>query len=592
MRLLRRLVVVLFAVPLLAGCALLGGDGGAAAAKGRWFVAAANPHAVDAAADILADGGSAVDAAIAAQAVLTLVEPQSSGFGGGAFLLLYDPAKDRLETYDGREAAPASAEATRFLTDSGAPMDAAAAVLSGLSIGVPGVVKMLAEVHAEYGRKDWKALLAPARRLAEEGFPVSPRLHSMIANSRGLESAPAARAYFLDPAGAPWPVGHRLKNPAYAETLRILSEQGPGAFYEGEIARAIVAAVNADARPGGMSLADLRAYRPIRRPPVCGPYRGLTICSMGPPSSGGIALLQIFGMLERFDLRAAGPDSVEAAHLLLEASKLAYADRARYVADLDFAPAHGGPSAEEVAAGLLNPDYVAARAALIDPHAAAAGVEAGDPTLFPETCRCDPDSWAPLGRDDSLQLPSTSHLIIVDGDGRVASMTMTVESEFGSRRMAGGMILNNELTDFSFTPEEDGRAVANRVAPGKRPRSSMTPVIAFDSEGRVWGAAGSAGGSAIIGYVAKTLIAMIDWQMDPQAAVDAPNLVQPRAEAILEAGEFDSEFVDALRRRGHQVATRPLVSGTQAMRATADGFVGGADRRREGVWRTGETAAQ
>lgn len=576
-------------VLLSAGCALLP-DRPSASPENRWFAAAANPHAVDAAAGVLERGGTAVDAAIAAQAVLTLVEPQSSGLAGGAFLLRYDPAADTFETFDGREIAPASATPERFLKPDGTPMDGGSAVLSGLSTGVPGTVRMLALAHEEHGRTPWADLLAPALTLAEEGFAVSPRLHKMISRARGLrEGSAASRAYFFDAAGAPHPVGHLLKNPAYAETLRMLMSGGPEAFYSGPIADRILAAVNAEPRGGGMTQADLDSYRPVKRPAVCGPYRGLTICSMGPPSSGGVALLQMLGMLERFDLAGAGAGSIESAHLLLEANRIAFADRARYLGDLD---GKDDPSSEELIAGLLNPDYIAARAALIDPARALKSVEAGDPTRFPITCDCDPGAWKPLGKDASPEQPSTSHLIIVDGEGVVVSMTMTVEAEFGNRRMAGGMMLNNELTDFSFVPVEDGRPVANAVGPGKRPRSSMTPAIAFDADGDVWGAAGSAGGPAIIGYVLKTLISMIDWNMDPQAAVAASNLVYPRGDPLLETGRFDPQIVDGLKRRGHLIAEATLESGTQAMRVAEDGaYVGGADPRREGTWRTGTVKA-
>jgi gamma-glutamyltranspeptidase/glutathione hydrolase len=584
-----RFIAVAGCAFLATGCALLGGDAprndAGASPEKRWFAAAANPHAVDAAAAVLERGGTAVDAAIAAQAVLTLVEPQSSGLAGGAFLLRYDPHTDNIDAYDGREIAPASATPERFLNPDGSPMGYDA-VLSGLSTGVPGTVRMLALAHQEHGKTPWSELLAPALKLADEGFPVSPRLNKMISTARGLaEGSAASRAYFFDASGAAHPVGHVLKNPAYAETLRLLIKGGPEAFYKGPIADGILAAVNAPPRAGAMTQADFDAYRPVKRAPVCGPYRDLTICSMGPPSSGGVALLQMLGMLEGFDLEGAGAGSIEATHLMLEANRIAFADRARYLADLD---GRDDPSAEELVAGLLNPDYVRSRAALIDPARAGAKVDAGDPTKFPITCNCDPGVWNPLSKDASPELPSTSHLIMIDGEGVVVSMTMTVEAEFGNRRMAGGMMLNNELTDFSFIPVADGRPVANAVGPRKRPRSSMTPAIIFDDEGKVWGAAGSAGGAAIIGYVMKTVVAMIDWNMDPAAAVAAPNIVYPRGEPVLEAGGFDPQIIDGLKRRGHNIVEMELTSGTQAMRVMHDGTVlGGGDPRREGTWKTG-----
>lgn len=560
-----------------------------AAPEKHYFISAANPYAVEAGEAILRRGGSAVDAAAATAAVLGLVEPQSSGFGGGAFMLHYDPSTARLETYDGRETAPASARPDRFLQPDGAPMKFYDAVVGGLSVGVPGSVRMLARAHEEHGSLPWADLLAPARRLAEEGFVVSPRLHEFLVKIPRLKQLPAAAAYFYDEDGAPWPVGHVLKNPAYAETLRVLQENGPDAFYTGRIAEEIVAAVNAAPQPGGMSLDDLANYRAIKRAPVCGPYRAYEICSMAPPSSGGVTLLQILGMLEHFDMAGAGAKSVESLHLLFEASRLAYADRNKYLADQDQTAAGGGLSQAALVGGLLNPPYLAARAGLISRAHAAAAVSAGDPGAY----EVEPGSgeWRDWGADASPEPPSTSHFVIVDGEGRVVSMTASVEFPFGSHLMAGGMILNNQLTDFSFLPERDGAPVANAVAPGKRPRSSMTPVIAFDGEGEVYAALGSPGGPAIIGYVAKTLIAIIDWGLDMQAAIDLPNAVYPRGEPLLESGGYDPQIVEGLKRLGHPVVERDLNSGVHAFRRLPDGgFDGGADKRREGVWRAGRLA--
>ncbi len=559
-------------------------DAAAGQSPKSYFIAAANPHAVEAGEAILKLGGTAIDAAIATQAVLGLVEPQSSGFGGGAFLLHFDPATGALETYDGRETAPASATPERFLLPGGEPMPFYDAVAGGLSVGVPGVLRMLDRAHDEHGSLSWAELLAPAKSLAETGFKVSPRLHTLIERIPRLKELPDAAAYFYVD-GAPLPVGHLLKNPAYAETLRILSEEGPGAFYAGKIAGDIVAAVNAAPNPGGMTLADLAGYAPVKRKAVCGPYRALKICSMPPPSSGGVTLLQMLALLEPFDLEGAGRGSIEAAHLLLEASRLAYADRNQYLADQDRAGAEGGLTQDELIAGLLDPDYVAARSQLISRTAAAEKVAAGDPSAFVDS---GAEKWRGLAPGASPDPPSTSHFVVVDGEGRVASMSTTVEFAFGSHLMAGGMILNNQLTDFSFLPEIDGKPIANAVAPGKRPRSSMTPVVAFDSSGRVYAALGSPGGPAIIGYVAKTLIGVVDFGETMQAAIDAPNIVYPRGSPILEEGRFDPQIVAGLTRLGHPVTARELDSGIHGFRILPDGsFDGGADQRREGIWRTG-----
>ena len=561
------------------------------AGSGRWFIAAANPHAVEAGAEILRRGGSAVDAAVATQAALGLVEPQSSGLGGGAFMIHYDPATGMLETYDGRETAPASATPDRFLKENGEPMGFYDAVAGGLSVGVPGVVRMLGLAHEEHGALDWDGLFASTIALSEDGFEVSPRLNGLLARIPRLKQLPAAAAYFYAEDGTPHPVGHVLKNPAYAETMRIIAEGGADAFYEGAIAEAIVEAVNTAPNPGGMTLEDIAAYKPIKRAPVCGAYRAYEICSMAPPSSGGVTTLQIMAMLEPFDLAGAGAGSVEALHLIFEASRLAYADRNEYLADNDMLDPARGLSAETIIAGLLNPDYLAARSSLIDPAAAAAEVAAGDPSAYAvdETAGV----WSRFGADASPEPPSTSHFVIVDGEGRVVSMTTTVEFAFGSHLMAAGMVLNNQLTDFSFLPVRDGRPVANAVAPGKRPRSSMSPAIVFNEDGSLWGALGSPGGPAIIGYVAKTLIGMLDWEMSAQEAIDLPNAVYPRGAPMLEEDRFDDQTVAALEALGHDVNQRALTSGVHAVRLLPDGsYDGGADPRREGVWLSGavETA--
>lgn len=555
---------------------------------GQWFVSAANPYAVEAGAEILRRGGSAVDAAITVQAVLGLVEPQSSGLGGGAFLIHFNPATGRLLAYDGRETAPASATPERFLTADGEPMNYYDAVAGGLSIGVPGAVAMLGLAHERHGKLPWAELLEPARALAEEGFEVSPRLHELLGRIPRLKQMPAAAAYFYDEDGAPLAAGHRLKNPAYAKTLGILMEKGAAGFYTGEIAEAIVTAANAAPNPSGMTLQDLQDYRPVVRAPVCGPYRYLEICSMGPPSSGGVTLLQILGLLDGFDIAGAGAGSVEALHLILEASRLAYADRDQYLADQD----DSSISIEDLVAGLLNPAYIEARAEQILAGQRLASVAAGQPGDYPLPDGNMPGAFPDFGADASAEPPSTSHFSIVDGAGRVVSMTTTVEFAFGSHQMAAGMILNNQLTDFSFRPVRDGKPVANAVAPGKRPRSSMTPVIAFNEDGDLWGAIGSPGGPAIIGYVAKTLIALVDWDMPLQEAIDYPNIVIPRGTATVEEGGFDDQVKAGLNALGHELAERALTSGLHGFVVTEDGFDGGADPRREGTWASGRVAPE
>ncbi len=555
-------------------------------AEKSWFISAANPHAAEAGAAVLRRGGSAVDAAIATQAVLGLVEPQSSGLGGGAFLLHYDPASGVLETYNGRETAPAAATPDRFLKDNGEPMGFYDAVVGGLSVGVPGTVRMLDLAHREHGALEWEELFSSAIALSESGFEVSPRLNGLLVRIPKLKQLPAAADYFYDDTGAPHAVGYVLNNPAYAETLRTIADGGADAFYQGDIAAMIVEAVTTAPNPGDMTLEDLSAYRPEKLEPVCSFYRAYQVCSMAPPSSGGVTLLQILALLEHFDLSGAGAHSIEALHLLFEASRLAYADRNQFLADNSMLEGGGGLSVADVISGLLNPAYLAARAKEIDINIAASEVAPGDPSAF--EAKPTAGKWQNLAADASPEPPSTSHFVIVDGEGRVASMTSTVEFAFGSHLMAGGMVLNNQLTDFSFLPERDGMPVANAVAPGKRPRSSMTPVIVFDSEGQFWSALGSPGGPAIIGYVAKTLIAMIDWNMSAQEAINLPNAVYPRGEPLLEEDSFDAQITAGLEASGHVLVQRALNSGVHAVRIASDGsFDGGADPRREGVWLTG-----
>jgi len=533
----------------------------------RDMVAAANPLAAQAGRQMLREGGSAADAAIAAQLVLNLVEPQSSGIGGGAFLLYWSEREHRVEGFDGREAAPAAARPDRFLDPDGKPLAFMEAVVGGRSVGVPGTLKMLALVHAKHGRLPWARLFEPAIRLAEEGFAISPRLHALLAAEKHLPRFEPARSYFYGEDGQAKPVGTVLRNPAFAATLRLLAQKGADALYTGALASDIAAAVTqAPAAPGDMTAADLAAYRAKERPPVCGTYRRYRICGMGPPSSGGIAVLQILDLLQRFDLRRLKPASVESLHLFAEAGRLAYADRDRYLADPDFVPVP--------VRGLIDPAYLAARSRLIDPERDHGKAEPGVP----------PEKHALLRGDGAaLDLPSTSHLSIVDAEGNAVSMTTTIENEFGSRLMVDGFLLNNELTDFSFRPEADGTPVANRVEPGKRPRSTMAPTLVFGPDGKLLLAVGSPGGAEIVNYVALTLIAVLDWGMDIQAAVDLPHAGNRNGNTEIEAGPDAEALAAALRARGHAVTIRTLNSGLHGIMRTRRGLEGGADPRREGV---------
>ncbi len=535
----------------------------------HWMVAAANPYAVEAGYRILQQGGSAADAAIAVQLVLGLTEPQSSGIGGGAFLLLHDAKAKRLIAYDGRETAPAAAKPDRFLKN-GKPLDFYDAVVGGRSVGVPGAVRLLEAVHRKHGRLKWASLFAPAIALAESGFALSPRLHALLAAEKYI-TQPRLRAYFFDENGKVLPVGTVLRNPAYARTLRAIAAGGADAFYTGAIAQDVVDTVTGHPfNPGDVTMADLANYRVVVREPVCDSYRAYRICGFPLPSSGGLTVLQMLKMLERFDVAAMEPAGFWSVHFMSEAGRLAFADRSVYMAD----PAFFTPPA-----GLLDDAYLAARSALIRSDASMRRAEPGTP---PE--RATPAAKTAYGADASLDLPSTTHVSIVDKYGNAVAMTSTIESQFGSRLMTqGGFLLNNELTDFSFLPEENGKPVANRVEGGKRPRSSMAPTIAYDRFGRVAIVAGSPGGSAIINYVAKTLIGIVDWGLDPQAAVALPNFGSRNGPTELEADTDVVPLAPKLRALGADVSVIEMTSGTQAIVRTKGGWIGGADPRREGV---------
>lgn len=534
---------------------------------GKHMIAAANPLAAEAGLAVLRQGGSAVDAAIAVQMVLGLVEPQASGIAGGAFLVYYSAANRRVRTYDGRETAPATAKPDRFLGPDGKPLAFQAAVVGGRSVGVPGALRALELAHKAHGKLAWPKLFEPAIALAQAGFPISPRLHGQLAAEKDLGRFEPAKSYFYLPDGTPKPVGTRMVNTPYAEVLRRIATDGPDAFYLGDIAGEIVAAVrNAPVNPGDLSEADLAAYRAKERSPVCGPYRSYTVCGMGPPSSGGLTVLQILGMLQAFDLAKAPPNSVEAVHLLAEAGRLAYADRGLYLADADFVPVP--------VQGLTDPGYLKSRAALIKPDKAMGKASPGQPQ------GTQARAW---GRDRALELPSTSHIAVVDGTGNALSMTTTIEAVFGSRLMVRGFLLNNQLTDFSFAPEEGGKPVANRVEAGKRPRSSMAPSLVFGPDGKLFMVVGSPGGSAIINYVAKTLVGVLDWGLDPQRAIDLPNVGSRGGNTELERGTPAEGLKPGLEAMGHQVGVMALESGLQGILVTPTGLQGGADPRREGV---------
>ncbi|MGH8852288.1 MAG: gamma-glutamyltransferase [Casimicrobiaceae bacterium] len=534
----------------------------------REMVATANPLATDAGYEILRRGGAAVDAAIAAQMVLNLVEPQSSGIGGGAFMLVHDARQGKLIAYDGRETAPAAARSDRFLDGTGKPMHFFDAVVGGRSVGVPGALRMLELAHRRHGRLPWRTLFDAAIRLARDGFAVSPRLHAEIAAERFLRQD-RARAYFYNADGTPLAVGQRLRNPALAATLERVASEGADAFYSGEIARDIVRTADEyAANPGDLTIADLAGYRAVVRMPACSRYRSYRVCSMPPPSSGGIAVLQILGLLERFDIKAIASSAVMSAHLFSEAGRLAYADRSVYVADPDFVPP---------LPALLDRAYLRERSQLIRLDASIGRAWAGRPPAAGN---------ATFGEDNALEFPSTSHISIVDRYGNAVSMTTTIEAAFGSRLMtAGGFLLNNELTDFSFVPVQDGKPVANRVEGGKRPRSTMAPTIAYDARGRIALVVGSPGGPAIANYVAKTLIAVLDRGLDPQAAVDLPNVGSRNGPVYLERGTSAETLAPKLNALGDATRIADQTSGIQLIVRTPSGWRGAADPRREGTVR-------
>ncbi|WP_304619661.1 gamma-glutamyltransferase [Paracoccus sediminilitoris] len=546
-------------------------DGLAAKSEGRpvtsqnWMVTAAHPLAVQAGARVLEAGGSAADAMVAVQSVLGLVEPQSSGLGGGAFLVWYDAESGELTTLDGRETAPMDVTPTLFQDENGEPLEFMDAVIGGRSVGTPGTPRLLETAHRNWGKSNWSTLFQDAITLADQGFTVSPRLAELVAGEGDdLARYPATKDYFF-PDGQPVAQGSTLKNPAYADTLRAIAKDGADAFYQGPIAEQITAAVRgATDNPGYLTASDLEHYQVIERPAVCAEYRDHDVCGMGPPSSGGLTLGQILGMLDNHDL-SAGPEDADNWRMIGDASRLAFADRGRYMADSDFVPM---PTE-----GLVDAEYLAKRAELL----------AGDDSL-PEVAPGSPGwSHAMLwGQDSALELPSTTHISIVDADGNALSMTTTIENGFGSRLMAGGFLLNNELTDFSFETHDDaGYPIANAIAPGKRPRSSMAPTIVMKDDAPVM-VIGSPGGSRIIGYVAKAIIAHLDWGMDIQQAVATPNILNRFGTMDLEPG-LPAALTEGLTAMGFELSETDLTSGLQGIVLLPDGLEGGVDPRREGV---------
>lgn len=530
------------------------------------MIVAAHPAAAEAGRDILRKGGSAVDAAIAAQLVLNLVEPQSSGIGGGGFLLFFARESGTVESYDGRERAPASARPEMFLNADGKPRGFGDVVAGGLSVGVPGVLRMLELAHAEHGKLAWKDLFEPAIKLAEQGFEVGPRLHEAIARDPHLKNFPDAARYFYDAKGQARSVGSKLTNPAFAQTLHTLADKGVAAFYSGDIARDIAAAVSkAPRNPVVMTTKDIESYKAEKREPVCSIYRLWFVCGAPPPSSGGVATLQILGLLENANLETLKPASLDAVHLIAEAGRLAYADRNQYVADPAFV--------EVPITSLIDPGYLTERAKLISPGRAMGRAEPG--VIAGRHAR-----YAPAEDERSL---STSHLSVVDDEGNAVAFTTSIESTFGSRLMVRGFLLNNQLTDFSFVPEIAGKPALDRPEPGKRPRSSMAPTLVFDGMGRLVLATGSPGGARIIGYVANSVISSLDWGLDPQAAAGLAHFANRNGATELEARTPVAGLKAALEAKGHTVQLDSMTSGLNIIRAQSEVLFGGTDPRREGV---------
>jgi gamma-glutamyltranspeptidase/glutathione hydrolase len=534
----------------------------------RYMVVTAHPEATRVGAEILKGGGSAADAAIAVQLVLGLVEPQSSGIGGGGFALYYDAQSKQVYSFDGRETAPMQAGQYLFRGEDGEPMAFYDAAIGGRSVGVPGTLRLLETLHSRFGSKPWRDLFSPAITLAEQGFIVTPRLAAMVRdNDLMLKNFSASRLYFFPDTVDPIKEGQRLVNPPYATTLRAIATGGADAFYKGDIAEDIARAVQEDYENRGLlTPEDMAAYKVIERKTVCAKYRGYLVCTMGEPSSGGLSLLIALGILENFNLSALGPGNVDSWHLISEASRLAFADRNYYMADPHYVQSPGEQ--------LIDPGYLKSRAALIS-------LERANPKIMPGV----PPAWQkmqPKAKEPVYpKPPGTTHFTIVDTRGNILSMTDSVEDAFGSRMYVDGFMLNNQLTDFSFVPEIDGKPVANRVEGGKRPRSTMTPVIMFAPDGQPALAIGSAGGSAIMGYVLQRIVSIVDWKQDVVTAIHAPNLINRGKEVELEEGA--AVFAEPLRAKGHPVEMKELNSGLSAIGFDRGIMTGVADPRREGT---------
>ncbi len=532
-----------------------------------FMVAAANPIAVKAGFDAIQAGGNALDAALVTQLVLNLVEPQSSGIGGGAFIVFWDNKEKELFVYDGRETAPATATEDRFLQADGNAMERLEAIVGGKSVGVPGLLRAMELSHGRHGRLPWRELFEPAITVARKGFAISPRLHRLLEVDSELPNMDVAGEHYYQSDGSPKPVGRILKNPKMAKTLARLATDGANAFYTGALAEAIVETVqHATRNPADLTLSDLSAYKAKERKPLCGSYRQFKICSAPAPTSGGIGVIQTLGLLERYDLPSMEPWTAEAIHLFVEASRLVYADRAAYIADPEFVPV---PQS-----GLIDRGYLAERSNLINPLQRMAKAIAGSP----------PQKGKPLNAPGiSFERPSTTHISVIDAEGNAVSMTSTIEGAFGSRLMVGGFLLNNQLTDFSYRAAADGRTVANSVDGGKRPRSSMSPVIVFNKDNEVVAVSGSPGGMAIVPLVAKTLIAMIDWNLTPQEATNLPNVLMFGSTVFLEQGTEIERHKETLTALGHRVRVGNFPSGVHALAIRDNMIYGGADPRREGT---------
>jgi len=534
----------------------------------RFMAVTANPLATEAAYQILSRGGSAVDAAIAAQLVLGLVEPQSSGIGGGAFMLSWNALAASLKHYDGREVAPEKVDTKQFQTASGAPIGFMDAVVGGKGVGVPGLLRMLELAHRYEGKLPWEDLFESAITLAKEGFLISPRLHMLLSKTPRITARPDVAEYFFSSAGEPYPLGHRLRNPAYAKTLKIISARGADAFYTEGIGSAIVDAVSNDSEAGSLSMSDMANYRAKVREAICLDYRDYKVCGAGPPA-GAASVLQILGMLEQFDLSGIEVNSSEMIHLFSEASKLAFADRDTYIADVDFMLTP--------AVDLINRSYLKQRADLIKQRSIG---KARPGILYDES-----QSALPYRRSDSPELMSTTHLSIVDEYGNMVSMTSSIENAFGSRILVNGFLLNNQLTDFSFSPTDlEGKLVANRIEPMKRPRSSMSPIIVFQQDRPIL-LVGSVGGSRIIDYTAQAIVYHLDKALPIEVAIGSAHIINLNKGLELEAGRISKNTQKALIARGHSLKSRSQSSGTHAIAIINGGLKGAADPRREGTAR-------